>query len=326
MRGYKVFNHDWRCRDFQYKVGCTYKMPSDEIAICHNGFHFCEKLINCFDFYRLSECVKIAEVEAFGRVITENDKSVTNEIRIIREIPFEEALSIINFGSHCEGRGNNGDYNLGDYNNGYHNVGSANIGSWNVGNRNLGDYNYGDGNVGCKNYGSGNVGDYNVGSNNSGCWNLGSNNSVCWNLGNNNAGFFNIGDSLSTFFNKPAKLRVKEYSSLPGIRVLDGYFSGNQWVFNSSMTDVEKESHPSYKITGGYLRVVDFKTACEELWNGMGLTAKKYVLILPNFDPDIFKKITSINVFENDRLGLEEWFNGLDKRTIRSDWWGQSPD
>ena len=324
MRGYKVFNHDWTCRDFQYKIGCTYKMPSDEISICHNGFHFCEKLINCFDFYRLSECVKIAEVEAFGRIITENNKSVTNIIRIIREIPFEEALSMINFGSHCEGRGNNGDYNLGDYNTGDHNVGHKNLGSCNVGSGNLGCYNFGDENIGNKNSGFGNIGNYNVGNKNTGSWNLGDNNTGCWNLGDNNAGFFNIGCSLSTFFNKPTKLKVEVYISLPGIRALATYFSGSQWVPKYSynrLTDAEKESHPSYKITGGYLRVPNFKSTCKEMWAGMHVEAKKYVLMLPNFDPDIFKKITSIDVFENDRNRLEEWFNGLNKRTIGSDWW-----
>ena len=33
MKGYKVFNPNWTCRDFQYKVGKTYKHEG-EIELC----------------------------------------------------------------------------------------------------------------------------------------------------------------------------------------------------------------------------------------------------------------------------------------------------
>lgn len=43
VKGYKVFNHDWTCRGFQYKVGESYEIEEPPIC-CTRGFHFCEKL------------------------------------------------------------------------------------------------------------------------------------------------------------------------------------------------------------------------------------------------------------------------------------------
>ena len=30
MKAYKIFNHDWTCKGFQYEVGKTYKIPGKE--------------------------------------------------------------------------------------------------------------------------------------------------------------------------------------------------------------------------------------------------------------------------------------------------------
>ena len=94
MKGYKVFNSDWTCRGFQYKVGETYEIDEKPI-ICKQGFHFCQNLKDCFYYYPFHKDVKIAEVEALGK-IDNNDypwgvtsKHCTNKIKILREIPFE---------------------------------------------------------------------------------------------------------------------------------------------------------------------------------------------------------------------------------------------
>ena len=55
MKGYKVFNSDWTCRGFQYKVGEMYEHKGD-ISICEKGFHFCREIAKCFNCcHRLSE-------------------------------------------------------------------------------------------------------------------------------------------------------------------------------------------------------------------------------------------------------------------------------
>ena len=38
MKGYKVFNPDWTCRDMQYEVGKSYEMEEKPV-ICERGFH-----------------------------------------------------------------------------------------------------------------------------------------------------------------------------------------------------------------------------------------------------------------------------------------------
>ena len=89
MKGYKMFDEDWKCLGFQYKVGETYTHQG-EISMCNAGFHFCKELQQCFGFYKAVTWNHIAEVEALGEVIEGRNKCVTNQIKIIREISFDE--------------------------------------------------------------------------------------------------------------------------------------------------------------------------------------------------------------------------------------------
>ena len=85
MKGYKMFDADWKCQGMQYEVGKTYEMDGT-LTMCERGFHFCEKLEDCFNYYEAVTWNHIAEVEALGKIITEGDKSCTNKIKIIREV------------------------------------------------------------------------------------------------------------------------------------------------------------------------------------------------------------------------------------------------
>lgn len=88
IKGYKVFNPDWTCRDFQYEVGKTFE---DDVTpkCCSRGFHFCTKASDCFNYYDFNPENKVAEVLALGMVDTESGdtKCCTNKIQIVREIP-----------------------------------------------------------------------------------------------------------------------------------------------------------------------------------------------------------------------------------------------
>ena len=92
MKGYKVFNSDWTCRDFQYEVGKTYEME-DEPIICEQGFHFCTDPKDCFRYYDFWGDIKIAEIEALGDIDREHmgGKCCTNKIKIIRELSLKDA-------------------------------------------------------------------------------------------------------------------------------------------------------------------------------------------------------------------------------------------
>lgn len=102
MKGYKVFNPDWTCRDFQYEPGKTFEYDG-EIKFCKSGFHFCEKLEDCFRHYALDIKNHVCEVETDGRVRTGIDKSVTNKLTIGRELSWEEV---------CERLSNDGEWGV----------------------------------------------------------------------------------------------------------------------------------------------------------------------------------------------------------------------
>ena len=130
VKGYKVFNPDWTCRGFQYEVG---KIFEEDVkpSCCDRGFHFCKKAADCFSYYSFNSKNKVAEVIALGEVDTDGKKSCTNKIQIVREIPWQELLTIVNIGKDC--------------------TGFCNTGDWNTGNRNTGDWNKSSFNTGCFN-------------------------------------------------------------------------------------------------------------------------------------------------------------------------------
>jgi len=99
MKAYKVFNSNWACQDFQYEVGKEYKIDSEPI-LCKRGFHACKKLVDCFNYYDFDSANKVAEVELLGTVIgDEEDKQVTNHIKIVRELTWYEVLHLVNIGN-----------------------------------------------------------------------------------------------------------------------------------------------------------------------------------------------------------------------------------
>ena len=122
IKGYKVFDHDWTCRGFQYEVGKTF-IHNGNIKMCGAGFHFCQKASDCFNYYSFDSNNKVAEVLAEDLVETRGDKSVTNKLTIVREISWQELLTIVNEGKDCTGLCNTGNWNTGRCNTGNCNTG-----------------------------------------------------------------------------------------------------------------------------------------------------------------------------------------------------------
>ena len=148
IKAYKVFNPDWTCKGFQYKVGETYEM-SDSPRLCNKGFHACIKVSDCFSYYSFDPNNKVAEVLLMGEVVgLDGDKQASNKIKIVKEISWLDMLSLANAGI-----GNSGHSNSGDSNSGHSNSGDRNSGDRNSGYRNSGDSNSGDSNSGSFNVG-----------------------------------------------------------------------------------------------------------------------------------------------------------------------------
>nr|MCZ9313132.1 hypothetical protein [Methanocorpusculum sp.] len=113
VKGFKVFNPDWTCRGFKFEVGQTYEEDVRPM-VCDRGFHFCEKASDCFNYYQFDPNNKVAEVIALGAVDSDGTKSCTDKIMIVREIPWDEVLRIVNQGKDCTGLCNSGNRNSGN--------------------------------------------------------------------------------------------------------------------------------------------------------------------------------------------------------------------
>ena len=288
MRGYKVFNPDWTCRGFQYEIGKKYEMEETPV-ICEKGFHFCEKAADCFEYYGFDSNNKVAEIEAYGELDFEKDgdKHCTNKIKIIRELNWHEVLDLVNTGKNCTGLCNSGSRNSG----------SRNSGDWNSGDWNSGDCNSGSCNSGSRNSGSRNSGSRNSGNRNSGDCNSGSRNSGNWNSGSNCTGCFNTISQPLMFFDKPSDITFNQWRKSYAYWLLNRIdFRPTEWIMMSDMTDVEKEKHPEYETTGGYLRNVDNSECCAEWWDGLTEKEKEIIKGIPNFDSEKFYQITGIKV------------------------------
>ena len=194
MRAYKAFNRQLRCREFQFAEGEEYEVEGKPI-LCKHGFHFCKDLVLTLEYYPAEIITNnlYAEVEILGDTEFEKPtchKGVTNRMKIVRVIPDEEILALVD-----------GDSNSGDRNSGNRNSGNRNSGDRNSGNRNSGYNNSGNGNSGNGNGGNGNSGNGNSGG---------------WNGASHCAGHFNSKNPKSIrVFNKKCPVEIWNSATKP---------------------------------------------------------------------------------------------------------------
>ena len=261
VKGFKVFNPDWTCRGFQYEVGKVYE-EDVKPRVCDSGFHFCKQAKDCFNYYNFNTENKVAEVIALGDIAEDGDKCCTNIIQIVREVTWQEVLTIVNTGKAC--------------------TGLCNSGNRNSGNRNSGDWNSGD----C-----------NSGDCNSGDWNSGNRNSGDWNKASNTVGCFNTQSQKLRFFDKETDMTFEEWRNSEAYWLMNRIdFRPADWIWENEMSDAEKAEHPEYKTTGGYLKIRDNTDCCKEWWNGLSQNEKQVIMNIPNFDADKFFNITGVKV------------------------------
>ena len=265
VHGFKVFRPDWTCspngNTKQYT--CPGKFEEEgELDVCGHGMHFCQTAADCFNYYSFNSENKVAEVIAYGEVRTDGDKSCTDKLEIVREIPWDEVLRIVNIGKNCTGRCNTGDCNTGDWNTGDCNTGNRNTGNRNTGNRNTGDWNTGD-----------------------------------WNKSSFNTGCFNTEESKIMLFNKPSDFTYRDWLNSDACYLLNQIPKDVvEWIYSSDMTEEEKAAYPTHETTGGYLKVLD-ESECGQLWwDSLSEHNRNIIKALPNFDAAIFEECTGIKV------------------------------
>ena len=283
VHGFKVFRHDWTCspNGNTKQYNCPGKFEEEgELDVYGHGMHFCQTAADCFNYYSFNSENKVAEVIAYGEVRIDGDKSCTDKLEIVREIPWDEVLRIVNIGKNCTGRCNTGNKNTGNCNTGNRNTGCCNTGDKNTGDCNTGDKNTGDCNTGNKNTGNCNTGDKNTGD---------------WNKSSFNTGCFNTEEQKIMLFNKPSDMTYREWLDSNARYLLNQIPKDVvEWIYGEDMTDEEKAAHPTYETTGGYLKVLD-ESECGQLWwDSLSDRRKKIIKAIPNFDAEIFFQCTGI--------------------------------
>ena len=266
IKGYKVFNPDWTCKGKQYTCPGTFEEDVNP-SVCNVGMHFCKNAADCFRYYDFDPNNHVAEVIAHGTVAEGEDKCATNKLEIVREIPWAEVLEIVNTGKACTGRCNSGNWNSGNCNSG-----NCNSGDWNSGNCNSGDWNSGD-------------------------WNSGDRNSGDWNKTSFSNGCFNTVSPKIYMFNKPTDWTFEQWFNCRARYLLNQIDDCPlEYIWFDSMTDEEKAAHPEAETTGGYLKERTTADNARKWWAGLSADDRNIIFSLPNFDAEIFKEITGIDV------------------------------
>ena len=157
------------------------------------------------------------------------------------------------------------------------NTGKACTGRCNSGNRNSGNRNSGDWNSGNRNSGNRNSGDWNKTSFSNGC--------------------FNTVSPKIYMFNKPTDWTLEHWLNCRARYLLNQIDDCPlEYVWFDSMTDEEKAAHPEAETTGGYLKERTTAENARKWWAGLSADDRNIIFSLPNFDAEIFKEITGVDV------------------------------
>ena len=147
----------------------------------------------------------------------------------------------------------------------------------------------------------------NTGIFNSGSYNSGNCNSGNYNSGNYNSGLFNSCDFSNgifcsiepkiNIFNMPTNMTMSEFlNSKYYDAIISSDFKLTEWI---PYTEEEIEKDESKKLIGGHLKSYTYKEACKNWWNGLSRKNKAIICSMPNFDANVFKEITGIEVTYN---------------------------
>ena len=285
MKGYKAFLSDMTTKhgdNTVYEVGKTYTVEG-EVKICKNGYHFCKKCVDVYDYY--SKPCRICEVNVTGAVQTQGNKSVGRKLKILRELTADEISSLCNTGN-C---------NTGNCNTGYCNTGNWNTGNWNSGYCNTGNWNSGNWNSGNCNTGNCNTGNCNTGNWNSGYCNTGN-----WNTGNWNSGYCNTTEPTVRLFDHQTDITFSDFRNSRAYGLLRSIPSDClTWKYSEYMTDDEKDAHPEYETTGGFLYLE--KADRQAWWESLSDESKATITSMPYFDAEKFFICTGIKVNGADK-------------------------
>jgi hypothetical protein len=161
-----------------------------------------------------------------------------------------------------------------------------------------GDSNTGHRNTGDSNAGYFNTGDCSTGHSNTGHFNAGNRNTGDFNTGDRNTGYFNtITPNGGYFFNKWLSFDDWNEARMPNWIFVPRPAT---WIAKDEMTDFEKTANPTFYTCGGYLRTNDMMEEYRIAFNNATPEDIELTRRLPNFDAEVFKEITGIDLSEKD--------------------------
>jgi len=181
-------------------------------------------------------------------------------------------------GHYSTGSCSTGHFSTGDSSTGYSSTGNCSTGPYSTGNHSTGFCS-----TGCYSTGHRSTGNYSTGLRSTGSWSI----------SNYSAGHFSTIDNTGfSVFNKPCS--VEEWENVEKPKFI--YFDLTEWINENEMSDKEKEDNPTYKTTGGCLKVYTYKEAWLNSWSSASDEDKELLYRLPNFDATVFKEISGIDV------------------------------
>ena len=273
----KGFDKDLKCRGVQFEIGKEYKIELNgrELELCTDTcFHYCDSLQQVHEFYSVLEDNRFCEIEVLGEEISDGEKCGSNHIRVVREIIGEELNQLKGLINKNTGLFNSGNFNSGNSNSGYRNTGDRNSGHFNSG-----DFNSGYSNSGYRNTGDRNSGDYNSG---------------IFNSCDYSNGVFCSKSPKINIFNMPTNMTMREFvNSKYYVAIISSDFILTEWVEYSAE---EKAQDETKRLIGGYLKTYSYQEACKNWWANMTDENREIIMSMPNFDANVFKEITGIEV------------------------------
>jgi hypothetical protein len=90
-------------------------------------------------------------------------------------------------------------------------------------------------------------------------------------------------------------MTVREWENHPACQMMYS-IDPTIWVPGNIMSPEEKEAHPKWETTEGYLKTIPMKEAWANFWHNLSDENKAHFTTLENFDAAKFEIITGIKV------------------------------
>ena len=176
--------------------------------------------------------------------------------------------------------------------------------------------------TGYRSTGNYSTGNYSTGDQSTGNRSTGNRSTGDYSISDYSTGHFSTRDYAGfDVFNKPCTLEKWDNADKPSFI----FFDLTVWVEVCDMTDKEKEDNPLCKTTDGYLKVYEYKEAWRIAWDKATDRDKELLYQLPNFDAEVFKEISGIDIEQKRKIVIdgkeielsEESFNELKKSLLK---------